>query len=332
MEEIMAIEKIKLPAIKKHNSLTDGYIPKSSKQVLPDKLLNALYYKYEREGNKFVMSLQELKQLLGLKSDGNVERIYEAIGILRHPVAVKDFTYKGKKAKWASVSFLKEAVRWVEKENYIEFEISDMMIEVLKQKVGYTELDLSICSQFKTKYGLKIYEMYKRYYKMEESSRDINLGIVKKDLEELNKKFGTSYKTPSGMLRGIRRGLKEIERITGEKIECFYDKKEKFFVFFWKKKPQYPKLRIPLKRVDELIDWYLKHREEEIGPSDMEKYRKQLKEAILNDEFDGLDTLYRGMLAFKYNILDADEYYDPKTRKYRDFEENEEKKVSLFDF
>jgi len=59
----MPIEKIKLPAIKKHNSLTDGYIPKSSKQVLPDKLLNALYYKYEREGNKFVNSLCQFKNL-----------------------------------------------------------------------------------------------------------------------------------------------------------------------------------------------------------------------------------------------------------------------------
>jgi len=323
----LAIEKIKLPAIKKHNSLTDGYIPKSSKQVLPDKLLNALYYKYEREGNRFVMSLQELKQLLGLKSDGNVERIYEAIGILRHPVAVKDFTYKGKKAKWASISFLKEAVRWVEKENYIEFEISDMMIEVLKQKVGYTELDLSICSQFKTKYGLKIYEMYKRYYKTE-NNQDINLGIVKKDLDELNKKFGTEYKTPSGLLRGIKRGLKEIEKITGEKIECFYDKKEKFFVFFWQKKPEYPKLRIPYNRVDELIDWYLQHRQDEISPKNLKKYREQLRQAILEDEFEGLDTIYRGMLAFKYNILDADKYYDAKTGKYRDFVE---KKISLFD-
>ena len=328
----MAVEKIKLPAIKKHNSLTDGYIPKSSKQVLPDKLLNALYYKYEREGNRFVMSLQELKQLLGLRSDGNVERIYEAIGILRHPVAVKDFTYKGKKAKWASISFLKEAVRWVEKENYIEFEISDMMIEVLKQKVGYTELDLGICSQFKTKYGLEIYEMYKRYYKMEDSSQDINLGIVKKDLDELNKKFGTSYKTPSGMLRGIKRGLKEIEKITGEKIECFYDKKEKFFVFFWQKKPNYPKLRIPYKRVDELIEWYLKHREEDLKISNIEKYRNQLKEAILNDEFEGLDTLYRGMLAFKYNILDFEKYYNAETGKYRDFEEKRSLKNTLFDF
>ena len=326
----MGIEKIKLPAIKKHNSLTDGYIPKSSKQVLPDKLLNALYYKYEREGNKFVMSLQELKQLLGLKSDGNTERIYEAIGILRHPVSVRDFTYKGKKAKWASISFLKEAVRWVEKENYIEFEISDMMIEVLKQKVGYTELDLEICSKFKTKYGLKIYEMYKRYYKLESSSQDINLGIVKKDLDELNKKFGTEYKTPSGLLRGIKRGLKEIEKVTGEKIECFYDKKEKFFVFFWQKKLRYPKLRIPYKRVNELVEWYMKHRENEFSSmKNIEKYKNQLKQAILEDKFEGLDTLYRGMLAYKYNILDSEKYYDPQSGKYRDFEE---KRKNLLNF
>ena len=315
----MSVEKIKLPAIKKHNSLTDGYIPKSAKQVLPDKLLNALYYKYEREGNRFVMSLQELKQLLGLKSDGNVERIYEAIGILRHPVVVKDFTYKGKKAKWASISFLKEAVRWVEKENYIEFEISDMMIDVLKQKVGYTELSLEVCSQFKTKYGLKIYEMYRRYYKMT-SQEDV--GSVEKDLEELNKRFGTTYKSPSGMLRGIERGLKEIKRITGEIIECYYDKSRKVFIFLWNKQDDYPKLRIPYNRVDELIEWYLKHQDEN-QIKNTTKYREKLKKAILEDEFDGLDALYRGMLAYKYNILNIDKYFNEETGRYRDFNEAE---------
>jgi hypothetical protein len=320
----MGVEKIKLPAIKKHNSLTDGYIPKSAKQVLPDKLLNALYYKYEREGNRFVVSLQELKQLLGLKSDGNVERIYEAIGILRHPVVVKDFTYKGKKAKWASISFLKEAVRWVEKENYIEFEISDMMIDVLKQKVGYTELSLEICSQFKTKYGLKIYEMYRRYYKI--NSGDINnAGSVKKDLDELNKKFGTNYKSPSGMLRGIERGLKEIQRITGDIINCHYDKNKKMFVFTWDKKEDFPKLRIPLNRVDELIEWYLKHQDMS-QIKNTKKYREKLKKAILEDKFEGLDALYRGMLAYKYNILDVEKYYDEKTGKYKDFDEKEIRK------
>ena len=313
----MSREKIKLPAIKKHNSLTDGYIPKSAKQVLPDKLLNALYYKYEREGNRFVMSLQELKQLLGLKSDGNVERIYEAIGILRHPVVVKDFTYKGKKAKWASISFLKEAVRWVEKENYIEFEISDMMIDVLKQKVGYTELSLEICSQFKTKYGLKIYEMYRRHYKM-----NSKINSIEKDLDELNKRFGTAYKSPSGMLRGIQRGLKEIEKITGEIIECSYDKSKKMFVFSWNKKIEYPKLRIPYRRVDELIEWYLKHQDiSEI--KNTKEYRERLKKAILEDRFDGLDALYRGMLTYKYNILDVEKYYDEETGKYKDFDEKE---------
>jgi len=316
------VEKIKLPAIKKHNSLTDGYIPKSAKQVLPDKLLNALYYKYEREGNRFVMSLQELKQLLGLRSDGNIERIYEAIGILRHPVVVKDFTYKGKKAKWASISFLKEAVRWVEKENYIEFEISDMMIDVLKQKVGYTELSLEVCSQFKTKYGLKIYEMYRRYYRMNMGE---GAGSVKKTLEELNKKFGTAYKSPSGMLRGIKRGLKEIDRITGERIECNYSKAEKVFIFSWSKGEEYPNLRIPYNRIDELIDWYLKH-QDHTQIKNTEKYRKRLKQAILEDEFEGLDALYRGMLAYKYNILDVEKYYDKQSGRYRDFDEREVKR------
>ena len=34
--------------IKKNNTLTDGYIPKSGKAILPDKLINALYWKLEQ--------------------------------------------------------------------------------------------------------------------------------------------------------------------------------------------------------------------------------------------------------------------------------------------
>jgi len=37
--------------IKKHNTLTDGYIPVTlNNAVLPDKLINALYWKFEENG------------------------------------------------------------------------------------------------------------------------------------------------------------------------------------------------------------------------------------------------------------------------------------------
>ena len=39
--------------IKKHNALTDGYIPHIGKAILPDKLINALYWLYENHGHEF---------------------------------------------------------------------------------------------------------------------------------------------------------------------------------------------------------------------------------------------------------------------------------------
>ena len=56
-----------------------------------------------------------------------------------------------------------------------------MMIEALKQKNGYTAIDIEICNAFKTKYGLKIYEMYLRYYRL--PNREGNeVGAIKKIL------------------------------------------------------------------------------------------------------------------------------------------------------
>ena len=55
-------------SIQKHNALTDGFLPWSGKAVLPDKLVNALYWKYEDDGVDFKITLPELRDLLGLKS------------------------------------------------------------------------------------------------------------------------------------------------------------------------------------------------------------------------------------------------------------------------
>ena len=41
-----------------------------------------------------------------------------------------------------------------------------MTIEALKQKAGYTPIELEICNKFRTKYCLKIYEMYLCYYSL----------------------------------------------------------------------------------------------------------------------------------------------------------------------
>jgi thioredoxin-related protein len=150
--------------IKKHNTLTDGYILKTGKAVLPDKLLNALYWKYEQEGVKFMISMVELRSLLGLKSIKDDARIIDAIKALRATITLRDFSYKGREVKLLFSSFLSTATMWKDKEKYFEFILDDMVIEAMKQKAGYTPLELGICNQFKTKYGLKLYEMFIRYY------------------------------------------------------------------------------------------------------------------------------------------------------------------------
>jgi len=302
--------------INKHNTLTDGYIPKTGKAVLPDKLLNSLYWKFEEKGDSFVLSMIEIRDILGLKSIKDDYRIWDAIKILQEPLQIRDFTFKGKGVKRISAPFLSEVIEWKENRKYLNFRVNEIIIEALKQKAGYTPIELNICNQFKTKYGLKLYEMYLRYYSLP-NREGKGVGKISKELVELNNMFGTIYKAPSDMKRGLDRGINEIEKITGELISCFYNRIEKKFIFGWHQKDKYPKLRIPYERIDEFIEWYLIHHKE-LKINSILKYRIGLKKKILEDEFNDLDTLYRGMLQWKYNLKPSD-YFDDKSGKYRNF-------------
>ena len=225
--------------IKKNNVLTDGYIPKTGKELLPDKLLNTLVYKYENEGSTFIMSLSEVRKLLGLKSNSakNDSRIYKAFEILSTGMQIRNFEYEGRGIKWATAVFCTATI-YKDNQSYIEIKIDDRMIAYLKQKYGYTPIDIEICNKFRTKYGLKIYEMYLRYESLPNCVGN-NIGYIERTFEELNKIFNTTYKTISELKRGINRGLNEIEKITGIKIHCFYKKQEKLFNFSWEQKPRY---------------------------------------------------------------------------------------------
>jgi hypothetical protein len=316
----------KILSIDKHNALTDGFILKTGKAILPDKLLNALYWKYEQSGTEFEISMSELRLLLDLKNSKDDERIYSALHQLSIPMQIRNFVHKDKNIIWALVSFINEATRRKETQNYISITISEKMISVLKQKQGYTILDIKTCNRFKTKYGLKLYEMYLRYYHLP-NREGKGIGKISKSLEELNNMFGTNYKHPSKLLNmkitptktiaPINRGLNEIEKITKETIGCFYNKIERKFIFAWHQKEKYPKLRIPYNRIDELIDWYLKHNKE-LKINSIPKYKAGLKKKIIEDEFNELDKLYKGMLQWKYNLTPSD-YFDVESGRYRDF-------------
>ena len=303
----MKVQKF-IPAkiIKKHNSLTDGYIPKPPRQVLPDRLLNALYYKFEKEGEVFRITMPELKRLLGLPNEKNDNRIYEAIRILQAPIVIRDFRYKDKEVAWLSAPFLTRVYRWKEKINEFEFYIDPMVIEAIKQKGGYTPLDINICNRFRTKFGLKLYEMFRRYANLPNNRSEIDsqaIGVVAKTLDELNNMFGTSYSSPSKLftskkiknLPPINRALKEIEKVTGEVYHCFYDKDSKNFIFTWgrQKKSIYPtpECIIPAKSIEPFAKWYMDHFVDKV--SEPTGYLRKIIQSIKENSMGSIEKYYR---------------------------------------
>jgi len=309
------IKKEDIKPFHKHNALTDGYIPNTGKAVLPDKLVNTLFWKFEQEGDNFTLSMSELRGLLGLKSTKDDIRIIEAIKLLQTPIVIRDFTFQGKGVEWTSAPFLSRATKWKDGQKYIHIKLDDMIIEGIKQKYGYTPLELNLCNSFKSKYGLKLYEMFVRYYHLPNKEGQ-GVGTVSKSMNELNKVFDTSFKHPSKMKEGLSRGLKEIEKITAENITCFYNKVEKKFIFGWEQMPKYPNLRIPYSRIYELIEWYLKYNSDKLHIKSIERYKQTLKNKIIADEFSDLDKWYRGMMQHKYNLNYKDFY---EYGNYKDF-------------
>lgn len=230
-----------LLTVKKNNALTDGNIP--DRKVMANKLVNALYFEYEKKGDTFKIAINDLANLLGMTSNSGKtkEMIADGLKILQQPIEVRNFEYKGKGIKWLSAPFLSRAMITTEDKNYIEIKLDDILIEALKQKEHYTIIDLEVSNKFKTKYGLVIWEMYLRYknQKREKVPNEVTYQMF--SLEELNKKFGTNYKYNSDIMKCINRGLKEIEQITDTKIAVKWQKDFKQFGFFWKKEKELPK-------------------------------------------------------------------------------------------
>ncbi|BCD61166.1 MULTISPECIES: replication initiation protein [unclassified Nitratiruptor] len=303
-------EKLKkYPIVKKHNSLTDGYIKKTDKEVLPDKMINVLYHFYEIKGEKFTLKLPELRAYLGLDRNGrNDDRIYKVLQKLKENVLfLRDFNYKGREVKMAIVSFLNEATIYKDKENEIEIEISSKMIEFLKQKTGYTPIELEYNKRFKTKFGLKLYEMYKRYYDLP-NKEGFGYGKVEKTLEQINAMFGTNYKHTADIFnkkyphesktaKGINRGIEEIKNITGIYIHCFYDKEKKKFVFGWDNSNIYPNEEcvIPKKSIKKFANWYVLNRVKS-DKENLPTYVKEIEKKIKNNTLNGIHKFYMEFL------------------------------------
>ena len=288
--------------IRKHNSLTDGSTP-TTHQVLPDRLINALYYKYEREGPIFELTIQELKYLLGLEKERDNRRIYKAIAALQHPIQIRDFRYGEREVAWFSAPFLARAIRYKNK-NQIEFTIDPLIIEALHQKAGYTPLDLDVCNSFKSKYGLKLYELYKRYYDLPHKEREVDskeVGVIKRRLRELNALFGSNFKYPSQMARAIERGAQEVLKVTGVRIHSFYNRQEELFILTWERRKVDTRDNldnlddqsvIPINQIEPFIEWYRSNVIDESIEYDG-AYKEKLRRRILDGKFFNLIEFYR---------------------------------------
>ncbi len=224
--------------IHKNNALTDGNIP--DRKVIANKLVNALYHKYEKEGNTFKIAINDLANLLGMSSNSGKTKqmITDGLKILQQPIELRNFEYNGRGIKWLSAPFLSEATIYTDDKSYIEIKLSDKLLQGLKQKKHYTTIDLSVSNQFKTKYGIVIYEMYLRYKNAKREEVPLEATYQLFSLDELNSKFGTKFIHISKMMEGVNRGLIEVEKITGIKITVEWQKNFDKLGFFWKREKE----------------------------------------------------------------------------------------------
>lgn len=307
--------------LRKNNAITDAKNGELSLGAM--KSLDAILQVYqEKKETKMQLELSFLRKKLGLQNNNDyVDRIKSYLLELKLPFELRDFNdiKSGKRVSWALTSFLHDVKSFKDTQHLIEINISENFVDYMLEKAGYTNIDLSLSQKFKTKYGYKIYEMYLRYYSMP-NKIDKRLGTIKKNINELNDKFGTTHKHASKMLEGINRGLKEISILTGEEIYCSHEKHEKQFVFSWAK--DLPKIElkcpIPSSRINEFIDWVVDHSKIKIDNVDM--YKQKIKKLLLNGEYEDWESRYRGMMTIKYGYSSAEvDEFKSQSGKYKDF-------------
>lgn len=226
--------------IKKHNSLTDGLTDLS---LTSEKLLNAVYHTWEQlseadQENAFEAPLADLKALVGIKSDGNNEFVIEALKELQMPQSFRNFDYKGRGIKYFSAPFLAQVIIYKDRQNIVALRVDPMTVHALKIKAGYTPLEVKIVEKFRTVGGYKLFQLFKRYEFLPNST-DSKVGSITFTLEEMNNVLGTKYTYLSDIERVIQRGLNEIHKIADIEISVMGKKKEKEFAFSWGRKSPY---------------------------------------------------------------------------------------------
>ena len=312
--------------LRKNNAITDAKNGELSLGAM--KSLDVILQVYqEKKEKKMQLELSYLRKKLALQNNNDyVDRIKTYLLELKLPFELRDFNdlKSGKRISWALTSFLHDVKSFKDTQHLVEINISENFIDYMLEKAGYTNIDLSLSQKFKTKYGYKIYEMYLRYYSMP-NRIDKHLGTIKKDIFELNDKFGTKHQHASKMLEGINRGLKEIIALVGEEIYCSYERSQKEFVFSWRKHLSKIELKckVPTGRIDEFIEWIVTHSKIKIENIDF--YKQKVKKLLLNDEFEDWESRYRGMMNIKYGYSSAEiDSFKLQSGRYKDFYKKKE--------
>ena len=317
--------------LRKNNAITDAKNGELSLGAM--KALDVILQKYqETQETKMQLELSYLRKKLGLQNNNAyVERIKTYLLELKLPFELRDFNdvESGKKVSWALTSFLNDVKSYKDTQHLVEINISENFINYMVERAGYTNINLSLSKRFKTKYGYKIYEMYLRYFSMP-NKIDNSLGVIKKNINELNDKFGTTHKHASKMIEGINRGIVEIKKLLDIDIYCLYDKVEKVFIFSWDKtKNEVAYLcNIPFERVDEFVEWVIAHTNSDI--KNLLSYKIKIKKLILENKYEEWEEKYRGMMMYKYGYSSEEiDSYKLPTGQYKNFYRKKAQKVLL---
>lgn len=221
--------------IKKHNSLTDG---QTTYSLTAEKLLNAVYHTWEREGvDTFTVPVTDLKELIGYNSNDN-DFLYDSLKELQVVQRFRNFEYKGRGIKLLQSSFIMDLTVYKDNQNFVQMTINPKIVEALKVKAGYTPLELKIVEKFRTIGGYKLYQLFKRYEFLPNHT-DSRTGEITFSVDELNNVLGTKYAYLSDIEKVIKRGLNEIKKIADIEIYHLPKKKEKEITFAWSRKSPY---------------------------------------------------------------------------------------------
>lgn len=220
--------------INKNNALVEGSVP--GRSVMTNKVLNSVYYEYQKQGKNIVVKLSTFFELLDIAYSGtNFKHIEKSLDTLRDfDVEIRNFEFKGNRIILGKTSLITYwGIEIINNVKCLKIEFSDRAIEYMKHTNRYTEIERNKSNQFKSKYGIVLYEIFKRY-EFWETRKGKKETVVDLTLEQLNSKFATEHKYISKVLYAMKAGIIEFEKISGKNIKITEIKKMNMIKLSWK--------------------------------------------------------------------------------------------------